>query len=57
MAFQTASVMHTALPLLADAVGSIVRHSTNDHFKQKCRDILKVTNKRIFVIWCTLLFP
>lgn len=34
--------MHTALPLLAEAVATIVKQSANSHFKQQSRDILNV---------------
>ena len=37
--------MHTAIPLLAKAVATIVKQSTNSHFKRQSRDILNVTNE------------
>ena len=37
--------MRSALPCLADAVSSIITHSSNHQFRQKCRDTLaKVTS-------------
>ena len=41
---QTASVLHSTLPQLADAVASIIGNSSNDHFKQRCRNMLQVSN-------------
>ena len=39
---QTKSIMSTVIPLVADAVASIVKNSTNDSFKESCRNIMKV---------------
>ena len=34
--------MAAAIPLISDAVASILKHSTNDSFKDCCREIMEV---------------
>ena len=48
---QTVSVMHTAFPLVADAVSSIIKSSKNHHFQEECMDILKVNLVAALKVW------
>ena len=42
LCLQTSSVMGTAIPMIAEAVSSIVHHSSNEHFKATCRELVQV---------------
>ena len=39
---QTKTIMATAIPLISDAMASIVKHSANHSFKEKCQDMTQV---------------
>ena len=42
LCLQTSSVMGTAIPMIAEAVSSIVQHSSDEHFKTMCRELIEV---------------
>ena len=41
--------MGTAIPLISDAVASILKHSTNELFKESCQEIMQVC--MIVICW------
>lgn len=42
--------MATAIPLISDAMASILKHSTNESFKQNCHEIMQVCTIAICII-------
>ena len=40
LSLQTSSVLDTAIPRIAEAVSSIVQHSTSEQFKATCKELV-----------------